>query len=214
MDNFWPISIFLPKNLVWQDVATIFSLLVGYLLFLKIFIEYKSLKLLALAGLLLMVGSNLLQGFSGLHQPLTDAGSYWSDSVKISDLGTFLGFYETLQPTLALHSRSHPPGPIVLLYAMRMVWDQPLFASLLLSAIGLGIVFLLHDFLRQKKVSSENAFFISALFLLLPAVQIYFISSIDAIATPLFWCILGLAESGKHTLVASFTRLICIGVKL
>ncbi len=189
MDNFWPISIFLPKYLVWQDIVTLLALGVGYLLFLKLFVERKSLWLLVAAGLMLIVGTNLLQGYQGLHEPLTASDSYWFDSLKITNLASFLRFYETLQPTLALHSRSHPPGPIVLVYTLRQMRDQPLFASLLLATLGTSVVFLLYDFLQHKKVSSENAYFVSALFLLLPAIQIYFISNLDAIMPLLFFSV-------------------------
>lgn len=173
--------------MVWQDAVTVVALVIGLMLYLKFFLMRKPLRLLLASGLLLIVGTNLLQGYQGLFEPLVATDSYWADSLKVSNLASFLQFYETLQPTLALHSRSHPPGPIVLLYVMRLVWDQPLFVSLLLAALGVGVVFLINDFLRQKKVTPENAYFISALFLLLPAVQIYFVSSIDAIMPLLFF---------------------------
>jgi hypothetical protein len=198
MDNFWPISISLPKYPVWQDGITLLALGVGFWLFLKVFIERKSLQLLAGAGLLLIMGTNLLQGYQGLYEPLTASDSYWADSLKITNLASFLEFYETLQPTLALHSRSHPPGPIVLVYLLSHIAGQPLFASLVLAAIGSGVVFLLYDFLRQKNVSADTAFFVSALFLVLPTVQIYFISSFDAIMPLVFFSVFWAWQRAKE----------------
>lgn len=175
--------------MVWQDAVTVVALVIGLMLYLKFFLMRKPLRLLLASGLLLIVGTNLLQGYQGLFEPLVATDSYWADSLKVSNLDSFLQFYETLQPTLALHSRSHPPGPIVLLYALRHVWDQPLFASLVLAVVGSGVVFLLYDYLRQKNIGQDTAYFVSALFLLLPTVQVYFLSSLDAIMPLLFFSV-------------------------
>lgn len=191
IDNFWPISIFLPKSLAWQDVITLLAIACFWWLFVRLWFVKASLTKLILVGGVLIIATNLLSGIHhGFIEPIAGESvndhQYWQDVDRIHFPVSFLlERYEFLQPNLHIHSRVHPPGPMVFIFYLRQIWDNPIFVSVVILAISLTIIIVLFDLLRSH-VSDHIAKFTATLFLVLPATQIYFYSTIDAVICMLF----------------------------
>lgn len=187
---FWPINVFELKIPVWQDVVTLGLIGLLWLVLMKYWNSRTGVYELIVMGLVLILMTNLLQGYSdGYIRPQTGknkfSASYWNDTKKIYDGQHFLKNYTIFQPNLLDHSRVHPPGAVLFYYGARQIWDDPLFITLLILMIGLiGAVFL-YRLIRidyPEKLAKQSVW----LYLLIPAIQIYYLSSLDAVIVSLF----------------------------
>lgn len=194
MDQYWPVSIFLPKKLVWQDGVTLAAVAIAaYWLFFSY--KKRAIKMVFLAGTSLILATNLLQGIrEGLEYPMAGDGAwdhqYWQDANLIQKPSTFLAEYTTLQPTLLMHSKVHPPGPVLLVYGLRQLVGQAIGVNLLVLLIGVGgiaVWFKLIESWWGKLVALRT----SLIYWLLPSVQIYYLASMDAVIATMmilvFW---------------------------
>ncbi len=161
----------------------------------------------------LCVGSNAIQGAEhGFITPLaggtasppaanlrlllrrdTDAGGrgiqYWRDAQGVSSASSFLRAFNTVQPTLREHARTHPPGATLAFYVLRrLTGDRPALASallaltaMLISAWGMRRLATATTPRSPNGAASPPDAFAVPLFLLLPAVQIYFCATLDAL---------------------------------
>lgn len=187
MHQFWPLSVFTVSKPFLLDVPILGALLLVYLVFERLLKHAKLGVAHVLTLLLMMVGTNLLQGYvSGIIQPIHGQGvrdyTYWSDMViaKHMGLGQFVKQYIVLQPTLSYHGRVHPPGPTVVLYVTHMLLQYPILMSLGYALCSMATVLVIYAFLKQH-VSVATSIFIAMLYGILPAFQIYGLASIDAI---------------------------------
>lgn len=185
VDHWWPVSIFLPKMIQRYDLLVLLGVGVGFGLWYKQWRDLKSVLLLAFVGGVLILQTNLLQGFrEGVIYPTAGLGvfddQYWQDASLVHDVGVYLSNYTWLQPNLRTHTRTHPPGPVIAIYLLRQVWDEPMWvmALVLTTTMACGVVMYL--VLGGKK---ERRFALWGLVLLLslPAVQIYSVFTIDAV---------------------------------
>jgi hypothetical protein len=190
MDNYWPVSIFLPKLPAWQDGVTLLGLVVIWIVYLKQAVKKSvGLKIFLLAFMLLL-GTNLLGGVDdGLVGPIAGHNNqgiqYWFDVERMTTIPNLVTNYVSQQPTLLDHSRVHPPGPMLFIFLATKIWHQPIFVSLSIALLSLLSAVLLWKILSQH-VSSSTAAYITALFLVVPAFQIYALASIDALICTLF----------------------------
>lgn len=190
MSHLWPMSLFFFKRPDWQDVITlvgIFGLWVG---FIKLWKGRAQLKYLIIVGTLLIIGTNLLQGFEdGFISPIVGYNKYsvhyYHDTPRIQTIGHFFETYTLFQHNLLDHSRVHPPGALLSFFVLRKIWDEPIFLSLILMISGVTSCFFVYDYLRNK-ISKENAKAITIIFLLIPAIQIFFLATLDALICSLF----------------------------
>ncbi len=188
IDNYWPVSLVLPKLPVWIDAVTLVALgLLGWVYYRLIRTGRHSFGWVLVIGFLLMVGGNLLQGWqAGFIDPVLDWNNYWHDGLRISNLGEFIYYYNQLQPSFTLHGSSHPPGSIVVSYLVQQTVKEPYWWSLLMGIGGSATAALLYMHLR-KRVGWRVARYAAGLFLILPAVNIYFIAGIDALVVTIFF---------------------------
>jgi hypothetical protein len=189
MDNFWPISIFLPKLPVWQDIFVLLAIIILFVFFLRTWQQKKSFFFYFILAIILMLSTNLFQGFEdGFVRPITGRvksdAIYLNDAVKISSYSNFLAKYTTIQPKLGDHGRVHPPGAISVFYFLAKL-DNPILISLFLILSGSLSSLIIFSILKQN-FSLQISKFSAILFLLIPAVQIYFVSSLDALICTLF----------------------------
>jgi len=157
----------------------------------------------------LCIGSNLVQGAeNGFFTPIAgvsgpapvhlsplrrDTGAsgrgiqYWHDASGITDVGAFLRGFNAKQAGLREHARTHPPGAPLFFYTLRRATgDRPAVAALLICALSVGLsAWGIRRLVSatQTPEAQENAAdaFPALLFLLLPAVQIYFCATLDAV---------------------------------
>lgn len=190
IDNYWPISIFLPKVPVWQDAITLIGLLLVFLTWLNCYRRRLSVVWLIGLGFFLIVGSNLLQGYqAGLISPIRGpeqgGDQYWQDADRIQSVPDLVRHYTVLQPTLEIHSRVHPPGAVLTIYYLRQIFHSPIWVSAVIALIGISGSWFLYDLFRARG-QTETGYLVAALYLLLPAIQIYFWSTLDTVMATLF----------------------------
>lgn len=237
---FWPVNVFDEP-----DKSLLYRLVVGAGVFAAFIVINRLLArrsyplgLTILAGFLLIVGSNLIQGWdAGFYRPIAEdeyrdepAPQYYHDAIKITDAADFFRRHNELQPTLLMHARTHPPGPVLLVFALwRLVRDPALIAlAIAVIAVPLSASFL-HRILSIE-VQPATAGYATFLFLLLPAVQIYYLATVDAViaglllgvsycfvragATHLVFCVALLAVALLFTLVSLVIVPVLIGCEL
>ncbi len=106
---------------------------------------------------------------------------YHTDALAIADSGAFVANYEALQPSLTTHSKTHPPGPVLLMKHGIDLGASPMLWALLLGVLSLGAMLLLLDacLAMGGQSGEERGWWVLAVGCL-PAIQIYSIYSIDA----------------------------------
>ncbi|MFX0073562.1 MAG: hypothetical protein ACFFAO_20995, partial [Candidatus Hermodarchaeota archaeon] len=186
--NIWPI---------WGyfSLPNIFGLMISIGLFVSFFFFIKyiyknevnlNIYLTTLIGILLIIGSNLINGWNqgiagAISQDITQGGELFNDAIKINNLCQFISNYENLQPTLGVHSKTHPPGAVISIYLVYLVFKDPGLIAIALCVIAtlLSVYFLNGIYKRYFEENHKN--YMIFLFLLLPAVQIYYLANIYAL---------------------------------
>lgn len=225
----WPISVFrvMSPTLSRLLMATVALLLFGSLNYLLEKWDYR-LIFVVLAGIILLVGSNLIQGWQiGLYAPISGSAytgelnpvasegqEFYHDVLRIDDPVQLLLHYNEESLKLNQHSHTHPPGAIFLFYALLKLLRHPGLVSLFIAIVSVSFsAFFLHRLLLTE-VEPRTARFATFVFLLLPAIQIYYLATLDAlIATVLLGVLYCFRQSDQRKylflaallLIVSFT---------
>lgn len=181
----------------------------GILLVFFVFVRWcalritRSMVLVVLAGFVFVLCTNLIHGpWYGLiypHQgkPQPDSGElqYYHDAVKVSSAGQFLREFEAVQPELGCHSRTHPPGAVLLFYALVKTVGHGAAVSIVIAAMSVGLsgVFLYRVLARE--FDPDTCGYVTLLFLLMPSIQVYYCASLDAVIAS---CCLGVLLFLRH----------------
>ncbi len=156
-----------------------------------------------LAGFVLVLGANLIQGPTyGLVHPQDDSLQYYHDAVQITSVGKFLREFEHRQPTLGCHSRTHPPGAVLLFYAIARTVGRPAAVSVAMAALAVVLCGGFFYGILAKEVDHDTCCYATFLFLLIPSVQIYCCATLDAVVAG---CFLAVVCFFKHP-----SRAVCI----
>lgn len=230
----WPISMFeirlftppLERVLLLGSASVlVFVLMTAYVLS-----DRNGISPLLGGGSVLLVFTNLLQGeYSGLAAPFLYKGSYYQAAIRITNPVAFVRTYDEQQLELPLHATTHPPGSVLTPYVFEQLLGSPTRLSVASTkhvAVAMAVVslvvsgYLLFQVLRTY-FEPSLAQYMTFLFTLLPAVQIYYLVSLDAVILTAFvgaiycftresrvvagvgtFCCLGLAA--WHTFMAVF----------
>lgn len=201
----WPISIFW-VNLGWEGTC----LQVGYSAFqcpspaiylvaglltaatflvATYYVAYREPGFLpvVIAGTSLVLLTNLLQGYQGGYVVPISGGSvqYYHDAVAVTDPFEFVSNFEGLQPALLDHSRTHPPGAVLAFYYLEKLLRRPGLISIGMAVVSTVLSAYYLWRLLKLEFSEETSRYVTYLFLLLPAVQIYYLASLDAVISTL-----------------------------
>lgn len=189
------------------------SIFFGFLIFLRLNSKYEfNFIQIVIIGILLIIGTSLINGlWKGLISPTESTGGlvfYW-DAIEIENAYEFIRNYEQRQHKLELHSRTHPPGAVLLYYVLYKLF---FFSGLISIAIciisSFFSAYFLHGILKRElnlKVSLYTIF----LFLLLPAIQIYYLANLYAIVTTLIIAIIFFYRHPNYK-VNLFGTIVCI----
>jgi len=134
--------------------------------------------------------SNLLQGVRhGIDYPTASVGTggfeYYDDAILIKGALWFLARFNDIQFELLEHSRTHPPGPVLLYYVLHHALGSPSVISIAVATLSLGLAL---PYLRRGLVlllGSEPPGAV-LLYALMPALVIYGIAVVDAVIAALF----------------------------
>ena len=186
--NTWPLwgQLLVPSLLeltIGIAIFAVFGLMIAYV--------YKqkgvrtSIYLVVIVGVLLIIATNLIQGWEiGISQTM-DAGQIITDAMGIDNIFDFISNYETIQPTLTTHALTQPPGAVLVIYLLYTVLGSPdLVAIGLCAAAAVGSAFFIRGIFRHL-FDDESARYTTLLYLILPAVQVYYLANIYAIVATL-----------------------------
>ena len=189
MYNIWPLW----GTLVIPSLEGIFIasgailLLIGFILILRHY-EYRlpSLPILVVTGLVLLVLTNLIHGWSvGIESTIGAMSEIYSDISKVVNPISFVSNFNTFQASLSLHAQTQPPGAVLTIYFLNLIFQEPAYIAIGLSIIsGVFSAFFING-LYKKLFDSENAKYGAFLYLLLPAIQVYYLANIYAIVATL-----------------------------
>jgi len=191
--KYWPMSIFeLRLPTPGQLLPAAGALLLFVVLWRRRWWRWSA-PAITVAGLVLVGLSSLSQGWHGAFvQPVAGAAGnmggiqYYHDAQELPGfLETFREF-ESIQPGLEMHSGSHPPGAVLVVYALSRVFGSPGGVGVALFLLSACLAALLLPRLFRLLGAPELAGFGLAAFFLLPAVQIYYAVSMDALVAGLF----------------------------
>lgn len=200
--RFWPISKFalrilrlpLPEAAVFAALAlAVFVVAAVYL----IRTDRTTVLPVIVVGAALLVLTTLTHGVGpGLLRPLSapgnyeraaigifDPGGYYEAAITVADPLHFLETFETRQLSLPLHAQTHPPGAVFTFYVLDRLLPSALWVSLVTGIGSLALSVLLLSRLLRTYFSGEVARYTTVIFVCLPAVQIYYLTTLDAIIT-------------------------------
>jgi len=180
----WPMSVFSWRLPDMQNLLIAGLLTLIFLTVLK-YLDHilPNIWLIIVIGIIFVLGSNLIQGWTlGFREPMTGGGGqYYYDAIKINSVLDFLQNYEINQPMLENHTRTHPPGAPLTIYALLNLLKRPEFVSLIIGGLSVTVSIYFFQKLAATQFEWHMSNYLSLLFILIPAVQIYFAASIDAL---------------------------------
>ncbi len=189
LSDFYPMSVF---RLRWPKPYQL-ALAAGYIgAFSWLWSRLASAPLgrVFVSGLLFAVLSNGLHGVRyGLDFPTATSGTggieYYHDALAIRGPVWLLQHFNAVQFELLEHSRTHPPGPVLLYWVLAQVLRAPVLISIAITAISLGLAL---PALKRLwvLVFGEVPPGALALFTILPAWLVYGLAVVDAPIAGLF----------------------------
>ena len=191
--NTWPLwgQLFFPSLIelaIAIAIIAVFGLMITYV--------YKrkgvrtSIYLIVIAGVLLIIATNLIHGIEmGITQTM-GAGQIFTDAMGVNNIFDFISNYDIIQPTLTTHATTQPPGATLTIYLLYLVFNTPMLVAIGLCVVAaVGSAFFLRGIVRQL-FDDEQARYATFLYLLLPAVQVYYLANIYAIVATLVLAVL------------------------
>lgn len=193
--RWFPLTYFYPRMPTVVEVATAIGVTValfalGLPWFRRTNERYRPV-VAAVLGVLAILGTTATQGLErgfvypvAGREPHAGGQQYWHDAqerdiASTTDASLFLRQFNGIQPTLKEHARTHPPGAVLLFAALRTVTgNRPALATGLIAAFA--VVLTAYGFSRILDPKRSDSGVI-LLLLLLPAVQLYYCATIDAI---------------------------------
>ena len=136
----------------------------------------------AMVGLVLVLGSNLIHGPGyGWARPHEGEEQYATDAAQVTSAAAFLQQFNTIQPELGIHACTHPPGAVLLFYGLDRLLGNSAAISVVLTigAVVLTTFFMVG--LLGSAFERPTRHLMVLLLLLVPAVEVYYCSSLDAL---------------------------------
>ncbi len=189
---YWPLSIFRPRLPDLPHVIAIVGAVALWILIWRRREWFNSPARIIAVGLVLLSLSSLGQGLEGaFERPVSGAYGgkllqYHHDAVNLPGTVETFREFNRIQGDLNIHSRSHPPGAVLVYHILHRLFDAPLVSGLslfIVSTLLSGILlFRLFALVGLGKEAGPGVLF----FFALPAVQIYYASSLDALIAASF----------------------------
>jgi hypothetical protein len=215
---YWPISVFELNTVTgWTLGAAMFAVLlfavsVGWL-------ESNAYApgAVATAGLTLIIATNAVPGVraglaapvafdarSGVFNPVAaDGDQYYHAARDIQSTRVFLREFTELQRQgLNLHARTHPPGAVLLFFVLWKALVHPASIAVAVAAGSVLICVFAFRALLLREVPRRVADYLTFLFLLLPAVQVYYLATLDAVISALLLASVSFFSQGSRMAVA------------
>ncbi|WP_273835360.1 hypothetical protein [Halococcus sp. PRR34] len=188
--TYWPISIFTVRlgrlQPGWAIGATAAAVVVFVLAGAYCRRRDTGIAPIVVAGVVLLGLSNLIHGFDhGFVAPLATREGYYQMAPGITDPLAFIQMYEANQLSYVVHARTHPPGSVLTFTLLDRVFGSRALISAAIALVSLPTSAVLLYRLVGTYYERDVARYVTVLFVLLPAVQIYYLASLDAIIATL-----------------------------
>ena len=179
----WPISIYDPRPLSPGVVgAGCLLLAVAYAATRGRLQTRHRTFWLAGAVCVAFVAGNLLYGWhGGVVEPTSGSRMYLADARSIASASGFLSTFVERQSQLRIHGRTHPPGAELLFYVLAKLFRSPGTIGIVLGVGSILATSLCLYAILRARVGRQRAIFGACCFASIPAVQIYFITTLDAV---------------------------------
>ncbi len=138
-------------------------------------------------GTLVAFLTNLSHGWElGVFSPIGGASEILTDAIAITNPFSFISNYSILQPDLSLHAQTQPPGATLAIYFLYSLLGNAGLVSIAILVVSsvLSVFFIRGVFSRI--FNRELSAYVSFLFLLLPAVQVYYLANVYALVATAF----------------------------
>ncbi len=143
-------------------------------------LSWRSLLLAApAAAVAWTVALALLRSFDGLTEPVSWASEYLFDVPLVGSPGDFLSHFTQRIGDYNVHLRGHPPGMVLILWAMRQIGLGDAWPAAALMVLG-GALIVPATLLAVREVADERLARAAAPYLILLPVAIWIGSTADA----------------------------------
>jgi uncharacterized membrane protein len=198
--DIWPLwgQFVLPDFLGISMVILIIIMFSGVVLYLR---KKNTLDLhipvIIFVGIVLTILTSLIQGWeTGIINPIGGQSEILVDALQIGNPLSFIMNFEEIQSTLTIHAQTQPPGAVLVIYLFYVIFQNPGLISIALCIISsvFSVYFMNGVYVRlfDEQLSKYAVF----LFVLLPAIQVYYLANIYAIVSTL---VLGLLYFYFHS---------------
>lgn len=180
----FPISVVYFSKFTLQGILFSFIFLFTGILLLN---NYKKLNYWSLFSsyIIIILLGNLSQGslhYTFLRSFIDTDFQYFHDVIQIKNGYDFIAHYNTIQDTLTMHAKTHPPFAVWIQYILYTFFNKSVLGlSIGLSVLGLMSFIPLYKILTYFNLEKSRKNLLIIIFALIPAVNIYSIVSIDAV---------------------------------
>jgi hypothetical protein len=219
---FWPIG---EMELVRPGVVALFAAAGCVILFSLALTVLAAVNFhpvaVGITALGLVIATNSIHGIdTGWTRPIAggdgaSAIQYYHDSLKIKSLREWTRDYTAHQTALLAHARTHPPGAVTAIHLLRLLLGRPANIAAAIALVSLSLLTLFgYGLLRGFGLDPPAAGYATFLLLLIPALQIYSLASVDAVISAMFLgtiCLLIRRDrSERGNVVAVFGTAVCL----
>ncbi len=186
--TFWPLGMFLPRSPGLLYVVMAIAVFILFYIIIRL-LQRSGYRLgyIIIAGVALVVATNLLQGWEGgFVDPIAGGGErgiqIYHDAIHVDSAAGFVRRFEEYQPDLLVHAQTHPPGAVLSIYFLYKLLHSPAAIALVIATLStvLSMLFL-NGILASELGETRLVRFLTLLFILVPSVEIYYAASIDAL---------------------------------
>ncbi|MFX1567536.1 MAG: hypothetical protein ACFFCV_04120 [Promethearchaeota archaeon] len=187
--NIWPFwgSFSLPTI---SEVVLFAIIFLSFLIVIQYFFRSRprnlNIYLVVLFGTLLIIFTNLISGWeSGIVSTIGGNGEIYTDAIQIVNPISFIRDFEALQDSLSVHARTHPPGAVLIIYIFFLLFNSPGIIAIAICVVSaMFSTYFLHGIFKRL-FEGEVPRYMIFVYLLLPAIQVYYLANIYAIVTTL-----------------------------
>ncbi len=189
MFNLWPLwgQLILPSLAsILMAIGALAMVAILYVAVRRYDYKLPSLPILVIVGVFLIFLTNLIQGWHvGIEIPIGGMGEIYWDISSVVNPFSFLSDYNTLQETLSVHAQTQPPGTVLVIYLLNILFQSPAGVAIGLGFLSGVVSAFFVNGIYSKLFSNDSAKYGTFLYLLLPAIQIYYLANIYAIVATL-----------------------------
>jgi hypothetical protein len=209
---YWPVSVFAPRMPSGRDLLVAAAVLAAFGVFVWLLERTRyDIRLVMLSGVLLILGLTFIHGIDvGFYAPVAgdaqggvlvpyslEGQEYYHDALKVGDAGEFFRNYNVIQPTLHRHAHTHPPGAVLTYYFLAAIFRDPAIIAVVIMLLAMLPSVWFAYRLFAEAFEEVTARYLSFLLVLLPAIQIYYLATIDALIAALLTAAVYLFCFGK-----------------